>query len=355
MKNYLIHTSKAAHGIFWGVVWVFYTLYFGHQNEDYSSSSLLVTLLLPITAGTLYMLNYYLIPKFLLQKRYKHFALFTFYTLVVSLWLQAWAIVLTLILVAEYKVSSMTPASLDVYFLIIGMYWVVLLGVAIKLFKHWFQTQQKNQWLVHHSLETELRLKEAELQLLKAQIHPHFLFNTLNSLYGLTLEKSDHAPEVVIKLSELLDYLLYKSNKPKVLLQDEIRHIQNFISLEQLRYENKLDFDWQTEGQIAGQSIAPMLILPFIENCFKHGVSNEAQKCWINVSLKVSEEQMQLAISNSKIKGTELQLPYKSGNGIGLQNVQKRLKLLYADQHKLKVEDKAEEFKVSLELNFNQE
>lgn len=354
MKNYLTHTSKAAHGLFWGVVWVFYTLYFGHQNDDYSSSFLLVTLLLPITAGTLYMLNYYLIPKFLLQKRYKQFALFAFYTSVVSLWLQAWAIVLTLVLVAEYKASSMTPASLDVYFLIIGMYWVVLLGVAIKLFKHWFQTQQKNQWLVHHSLETELRLKEAELQLLKAQIHPHFLFNTLNSLYGLTLEKSDHAPEVVIKLSELLDYLLYKSNKPKVLLKDEIRHIQNFISLEQLRYENKLEFDWQTEGQIAGQSIAPMLILPFIENCFKHGVSNEAQKCWINVSLKVSDDQMQLDISNSKIKGAELQLPYKSGNGIGLQNVQKRLKLLYADQHKLKVEDKVEEFKVSLELNFSE-
>lgn len=354
MKNYLTQTSKAAHGAFWGVVWVFYTLYFGHQNNDYSSSFLLVTLLLPITAGTLYTLNYYLIPKFLLQKRYKHFALFAFYTSVVSLWLQAWAIVLTLVLVAEYQPSSMTPASLDVYFLIIGMYWVVLLGVAIKLFKHWFQTQQKNQWLVHHSLETELRLKEVELQLLKAQIHPHFLFNTLNNLYGLTLEKSDHAPEVVIKLSELLDYLLYKSNKPKVLLKDEIRHIQNFISLEQLRYENKLEFDWQTEGQITGQSIAPMLILPFIENCFKHGVSNEAQKCWINVLLKVSDEQMQLDISNSKIKGTELQLPYKSGNGIGLQNVQKRLKLLYTNQHKLKVEDKAEEFKVSLELNFNE-
>ncbi|WP_299461939.1 sensor histidine kinase [uncultured Microscilla sp.] len=352
--NYLTHTSKVVHLLFWGIVWLFYTLFFGHQNANYASSFLLVSMLLPITAGTLYLLNYCLIPRFLLQKKYRQFAFFTFGIFVLSLWLQAWAIVLTIILVAKYQVSSMTPASLDVYFLIVGMYWVVFFGVAIKLFKHWYQSQQKNQWLVQYSLENELRLKEAELQLLKAQIHPHFLFNTLNSLYGLTLEKSDNAPEVVIKLSELLDYVLYKSNQPKVLLQDEIKHLQNFISLEQLRYENKLELHWQTEGQLAGQYIAPMLILPFIENCFKHGVSNEAKKCWINVFLKVSNDALQLCIANSKTVGADSALPYKSGSGIGLQNVQKRLGLLYKDQHTLEIEDKTDEFRVSLMLRFSE-
>lgn len=355
--NYRLPTTNPRllwHLLFWVFVLGFYTLFFGHQNSNYSDSFLLVGLLLPITIATLYFLNYFLIPRFLLQKKYRHFALFLLYTFIASLWLQSWAIVLTFTTIAQYQSSNMTPASLDVYFLVVGMYWVIVLGVAIKLFKYWYQTQQKNQLLGQEKLEAELRLKEVELQLLKAQIHPHFLFNTLNSLYGLTLEKSDAAPEVVIKLSELLDYLLYKSNQPRVRLGDEIKHIQNFIELEQLRYENKLKLDLHIEGDLSQQSIAPMLILPFVENCFKHGVSNNLKQCWIKIHLEVKAQEMLLEIANSKIDLVVSPVPRKGGSGIGLKNVQKRLNLLYKDKHQLDIRDTEEEFGIRLRLNFQE-
>lgn len=342
---------KGWHLLFWMFVSVFYTLFFGHQNSNYASSLFFVALLLPVTITTLYFLNYFLIPRFLLQKKYARFLLFLFYTSVISSWLQLLLIVFTFITLAQYKSANMSPASLDLYFLVVSMYLVIIIGVAIKLFKHWYQTQQKNQFLLQDKLEAELRVKKVELQLLKAQIHPHFLFNTLNSLYGLTLEKSDLAPEVVIKLSELLDYLLYRCSQPSVLLRDEIKHIENFIALEQLRYENKLNLEFNIEGNIQHQSIAPMLILPFVENCFKHGVSNNLHQCWIHIHLRVDAHQMLLEIQNSKVQDIK-PLRRKEGKGIGLENVKKRLSFLYKDQHELSICDMADKFSIHLKLDF---
>lgn len=351
--EHIVVTSKHKgwHLLFWVFVSVFYTLFFGHQNANYASSLFFVALLLPITITTLYFLNYFLIPRFLLQKKYPQFLLFLFYTSVISSWIQLMLIVFTFFTLAQYKSANMSPASLDLYFLVVSMYLVVIIGVAIKLFKHWYQTQQKNQFLLQDKLEAELRVKKAELQLLKAQIHPHFLFNTLNSLYGLTLEKSDLAPEVVIKLSELLDYLLYRCSQPSVLLKDEIKHIENFIALEQLRYENKLNLEFNTEGNIQHQSIAPMLILPFVENCFKHGVSNNLHQCWIHIHLQVDVHQMLLEIQNSKVQDIK-PLRRKEGKGIGLENVKKRLSFLYKDQHELSIRDTADKFSIHLQLDF---
>lgn len=339
------------HFLFWGVVLLFYTVFFGHQNANYRFSLLFVGMLLPVTMATLYFLNYWLIPRFLFTKRYRRFLLFLSYTFIIASWLQMWVLVLTFITIAQYKPAQMTPASMDIFFLAVSLYLVVFVGVAVKLFKHWYQAQQKNRLLVQDKLEAELRLKKIELQLLKAQIHPHFLFNTLNSLYGLTLEKSDHAPEVVIKLSSLLDYLLYRCNQPRVLLKDEIEHLQNFIALEQLRYENKLQLSFDIQGKVANQNIAPMLILPFVENCFKHGVSHHLSECWIEIGMEVQADAMKLHIKNSKPKVT-LPKINPEGSGIGLENVQKRLDLLYRDKHRFEIENKEEEFGIHLSLSF---
>jgi LytS/YehU family sensor histidine kinase len=233
------------------------------------------------------------------------------------------------------------------------MYLVVFLAIAIKLLKQWYVIQQANHLLENARLEAELKLKEAELILLKAQIHPHFLFNTLNNLYGLTLEKSEEAPEVVLKISALLDYLLYKCNSPKVALTQEIEYIHNYLALEKLRYSENLKVNFTVKGKVKHKLIAPMLILPFVENSFKHGVSHELESTGIHISLQVEANRMQLSVINSKalITAKDTQ-SYTSG--IGLQNVKKRLDLLYTDRYRLKITDKETQYHIQLELQLEE-
>lgn len=339
------------HAFFWGFVLGLYTLFFGHQKADYYPTFLFVCLLLPITILTLYFLIYFLIPHFLFQKKYKLFALLLAYTLVVSVWLEFWMMFLAFVLIGNYQVENMTPASLDIVFLMVGLYMVVCMGIAIKLFKHWYEAQQKNQQITEAKLQTELRLKEAELKLLKAQIHPHFLFNTLNSLYGLTLEKSELAPEVVIQLADLLDYLLYRCNTPYVMLEDEWKHITTFMSLEKLRYGERLEIQKDMQGNMEGKKIAPMLLLPFVENCFKHGVSRHTKECWIQLFLKIEQDRMYLKVSNSQ-PTNQPKSEQDYTEGIGLSNVKKRLELLYAGRYELMINDLLDFFEITLIITF---
>ena len=137
--------------------------------------------------------------------------------------------------------TRIQPASLDIYLRLVGIYAVVFLAASIKLLKHWYTMQKKNQQLAKEKLE-------AELNMLKAQVHPHFLFNTLNNLYALTLKKSEKSPEVVLKLSEILDFMLYHSNKDFVELEREIKLVNNYIDLEKLRYGDRLEIDFDIEA-----------------------------------------------------------------------------------------------------------
>ncbi len=134
--------------------------------------------------------------------------------------------------------------------------------------------------LEKNALTTELKLKEAELKLLKAQIHPHFLFNTLNNLYGLTLEKSDEAPDLVLRLSDILDYILYRCDEKYVPLTEEINMIKNYLEIEKIRYSEKLSLETNFPDKTSAFKIAPLILLPFIENAFKHGVSKYPGRCF---------------------------------------------------------------------------
>lgn len=343
-----------AHILFWLMVLLFYTLFYGHQRGEYYKTFFYVCLLLPVTISITYLINYLLVPKYLLQKRYEYFFLFFAYTFLFSVWLESIIFLLAFISIAQHKVSNLNPATFDIFFLIVSMYLVVFLALAIKLFKQWYAIGQANQLLAHARLEAELRLKEAELNLLKAQIQPHFLFNTLNNLYGLTLEKSDAAPEVVLKIASILDYLLYQCNSPKVALEQEIKHIYNFIALEKLRYnEQQLHMRFTVKGKIKGKLIAPMLILPFVENSFKHGVSRQISNSTIQIDLVMEGNRMQLRVENTKgdfpAKGLQ-----SNKEGIGLQNVRKRLELLYKDTYQLLIEEKERQYIVRLDLHLEE-
>ena len=179
-------------------------------------------------------------------------------------------------------------------------------------------------------LETQLKLKEQELNYLKMQIHPHFLFNTLNTMYGFALKKADETPEMILKLSNLLDYLLYQVDKPFVSLNDEINHINDYIELEKMRFNDTLHINFEIENILVDTKIAPMLLLPFVENSFKHG---SLKKGILNVGIKLFCKNKSLFF---EIKNTST-INAISENGIGLDNIKKRLDLLYKDQYTLTI------------------
>lgn len=252
-------------------------------------------------------------------------------------------------IVGDYNSEKFNPTSFDPITLIVGIYFIVFLASTIKLVKQAFETQAANQQLEKKQFETELRLNEAKLELLKAQLHPHFLFNTLNNLYGLTLEKSDDAPKLVLRFSELLDYMLYRSNSQKVSLKNEIDYIENLSEIERLRHGDKLKLKIHTSGSIENISIAPMLLLPFVENAFKHGIQPTIKNPFINIQLETNQDQLLFRVRNS---ASETASKARNNNkGIGLTNIKKRLELLYKDKHELHIEDLENEFRIRLVLN----
>lgn len=187
--------------------------------------------------------------------------------------------------------------------------------------------------------------KEDQLSLLNAQIHPHFLYNSLNTIYNLTLKKSEQTSEAVLKLSELLDYILYKVDQPKVLLSDEIHHLENLILLEKIKFKESLKINF-TKINVSDQfELAPLLFLPFLENAIKHGAIVNGVLL-INLCVKVVGNTLYYSIENSISKKNK----FTRRKGIGLRNIKKRLEILYVNNYKLKVKNENQKFKVYLKI-----
>ncbi|MEO7988836.1 MAG: histidine kinase [Chryseolinea sp.] len=204
-------------------------------------------------------------------------------------------------------------------------------------------------------LELEARKKEvenekltAELNFLKAQINPHFLFNTLNNLYYLAYTKSENTTEVIAKLSQMMRYMIYDSNHAKVLLTKEIEYIESYISLERLRLNNQIPIEFAVEGNVSTVLITPFILITFLENAFKHGVTNNNPSAWVKISLRINGKECLYTVSNSKIVSAQADNGGKSG--IGLQNVHRRLALSYPDQYELNVDDQPDTYTVQLKL-----
>jgi sensor histidine kinase YesM len=332
------------HFLFWLMVLTFYTFYFGHQGGYYWLTFRFVIFLLPIAMGTAYLFNYYLIPKFVLRKRIKTFILFSVYTVIGSFYLITILIFPFLILsTSEVNFVSLDKSFLDIYFLVVGMYTAIIAAILIKLLKSSYERQN-----IHLQLLKEKT--EAELEMLRSQINPHFLFNTLNNIYTLALKKSELTPEVVLKLSEMLDYLLYDCNATKVLLNKEITLIENYLYLQQIRFGKRLNVIFRKDKTISDQQIAPMLLLPFVENSFKHGVGKHRNNAWIEIDLSTQSESIVFLIKNSQ-SSSEIDKKQKISGGIGLNNVIKRLGLIYPNNHKLDIETREKIFYVKLQLN----
>ncbi len=305
-------------------------------------------MLFPLSIATTYFINYYLIPRYLFTKKYSKFILLSFYTFVISIWLELIITLSIFVFISNYQMYKMDPSSFDAVLLFVGLYFIIIVATAIKLVRHSFQIQKKNRELDNLKLETELKLKEAELKLLKAQIHPHFLFNTLNNLYGLTLEKSNKAPDLVLRLSEILDYILYRCNEKRVSLSEEIHNLKNYIEIEKIRYSEKLNLELNFPENTNNLSIAPLIILPFVENAFKHGVSNYPGIATVKIKILLTGNNLIFNIENTKNPNIKKDKNYSKG--IGLNNVKQRLNLMYPEKYILSINNYAETFLVNLTL-----
>jgi len=217
-------------------------------------------------------------------------------------------------------------------------------STLINIIMDWMRHQRERTVLENQNIQSELRF-------LKSQINPHFLFNTLNSIYALTLKKSDDAPEIVVKLSEMLRYMLYECNEKEVPLSKEINYIQNYLALEQLRHGGKIDINFDVVGEVNGQMIAPLLFVPFLENSFKHGASKTINNGYVNVKLEMIDRQkIKLTVENNKPDTFPTANHSLKSGGIGLVNLDRRLNILYPHKHKLSIEDSPNIYRVQLDL-----
>lgn len=216
-------------------------------------------------------------------------------------------------------------------------------AVIIKMMKRSWLKQQE-------TLQVAREKAKAELQLLKSQIHPHFLFNTLNNVYFLTLTASQKAPEMLQKLTDMLRYILNECNRSYVPLEKEIKMIEDYIALEKIRYGDRLKMEFEIRGNYKNKMISPLLLIPLVENSFKHGTSKMLQHPWVDLNITVEGQYLFFLLSNSRPE--EAILPQHNGH-IGLNNVKKRLQLLYPDAYELSIVNGTDTYEVFMKIDLS--
>ena len=311
------------HFIFWITYFSLNIIRWGSYFNDYWYSIKSNLIEFPLHILIVYYNIYYLFPYFILKKKYYKFFVYFILSLTFLYLLRTG---LNYLLVSENiwpEADGIQNAFTfnHVVAVILGEIYVIAFASSIKLIFDWIYENNRAESLQAIQLKTEL-------QFLKAQIQPHFFFNTLNNLYALTLEKSKQAPEVVLKLSEIMEYILYDAKELEIKLVKEINYIQNYIDLERLRFGDKIDLQINTQGDIETQNVPPLLFLPFIENCFKHG-SIENNNLNIRIKFQITETNLlKFSVVNNYNQFTQK----KKVHGIGNKNVLRRLELLYEDR-----------------------
>jgi sensor histidine kinase YesM len=343
-RLYQLFTHRAVyHVLFWLTVLLLLTVFEkSGMGLWFTLSNELLNIL--FYAVVVYFNLLYLIPNYLTKKRFLTYcALLVLATLVITP---------IKILTFYFKFTNMPRMQADLlenmnwYFLVTFI--IVSLSTVFKIITDWLRQLRERQ-------ELETQTMQSELRFLKSQINPHFLFNTLNNLYALTLKKSDQAPEIVLKLSEMMRYMLYECNEKQVPLSKEVAYIRNYLDLERLRQGKNIDINFQVEGYITDQKIAPLMFIPFLENSFKHGLSNHISKGFVNITLTVDGSDVHFFIENSKPDSPPKRDPSRPSGGIGLVNIHRRLKLLYDNHYDLDIEDSPNSYAVNLMLNIENE
>jgi sensor histidine kinase YesM len=219
----------------------------------------------------------------------------------------------------------------------------IIITSLLKLSKSWFVVSELRKEL----LEKEKQKTEVELKALKAQINPHFFFNTLNNIYSMALDKDERLPATILQLSELMRYFLYESGDNFVPLEKELAVLNNYIALQKIRTGKTTDIDFRCAGDISGQSIAPLLLATFLENAFKH--SGGAEKDFVSAEIRIEKNKLNFTVENSKGKADTVK--EKENRGLGLENIRRQLELLYPGKYFLEIKNLPDRFFVQLQLD----
>lgn len=334
------------HTFFWALLFVLLVAYDLTNNRSFFFSAGKELVNVGFYAIIVYFNLYYLIPNYLTRNKFFTYAVLLVLSSMVITPIKA--IVLFFQYANQPSLQSNIISDLNWYFVV--SFFFAGSSTITKIIGDWVRHTREKQ-------ELETQTMQSELNFLKSQINPHFLFNTLNNLYALTLKKSDKAPEIVIKLSEMMRYMLYECNEKRVLLSKEVNYIKNYLELEMLRKSAGMQLDFQVEGHITDQKIVPLMFVPFIENSFKHGLNSHIDKGYVHILLRVDKQYVDFSIENSKPDakpGPETRLSRERSGGIGLVNVRRRLELLYPGRHELAIEETPNTYKVNMLLELDQ-
>jgi two-component system, LytTR family, sensor histidine kinase AlgZ len=333
-RNILIHTT------FWAVYLSFIITHItSYQTgpQIHWGRILLAALISTSYLIALSYLNYfYLIPTFLLRKKIGAFII-VFVACFAALTLIRFGIE-TLVFGKSWETQSPARTQIIIQSTISDLFIVLFIGL-LRFASDWVQFDA-------HRRQLETEKLNAELKFLKAQVNPHFLFNTLNNLYYLSTIKSDTAPLVISKLSEVMRYMIYDSSHEKIELGKEIEYMQHYIGLERLRLREGVPLEFEVIG-CTDMLISPLILITFLENAFKHGISNGSDQCWIKARLEVNKTHLIYTIANSKVKTVSYPVDTE---GIGLKNVKRRLDLSYPGKHKLDIDDREHSYSVTLTI-----
>jgi sensor histidine kinase YesM len=295
-----------------------------------------------------YSLMYFVIPRFLLKQLYWHTAISTIILFVITAFISSFLGRFVVLPLREFLsdgyIGGNSPYIHSTLFLSLlaglrGGITIAGIAAAIKLMKYWYMKEQRNLQLLKENADSQL-------QLLKAQVHPHFLFNTLNNIYSYTQNTSPVASKLVSGLSDMLRFMLYECNQPLVPLSRELTMVRDYMSLEQIRYGNKLDLHVDIPDNTSDLHIAPLLLLPFLENCFKHGTSQVLDQPWISLQVRLYGTHLHMKLLNGKLDSATI----APNSGIGVENVRKRLQLIYPGKHELIITNEEEIFIVNLRI-----
>jgi sensor histidine kinase YesM len=321
--------------LFWIALYVLDVLIFGFGYEDLDRFVTLVLAEVPPQILLAYTVMYWIIPQYVTKKLFFESVFFLVFAFIVSGFIGH-------LLFFIFSLYSQDTGIVDLPKIFVRGFYAFLhasIAIAIKLVKMWYENEKRVS-------EMEKSKLESELKMLKDQVNPHFMFNTLNNLYGLIGKNPIQAQESVLGLSRILHYMLYESNHDRIQLRQEIRCIHDYIELEKLRYAGPLSISMNVQDNVNDLSIVPLIIFPFVENSFKHGASEMVEDAWVNIDLSTYKNSFVFKIENGKG-----QKPAdKNNTGIGLNNVKRRLELIYGDDHSLQIMDSPESFLVILKI-----
>ncbi len=335
------HKHIAYHLFFWLVVLVVLII---TERNRYELHITFVKELVNVVffAIVVYFNLYFLIPEYFHKKKYFSYSFFLVFSVVIISPVKTFAL---------YILFWGLPQIQDRFvenqgFIFLSCLFVAFSSTIFQILMDWQKSDVEKK-------ELEYKTTQTELNFLRSQINPHFLFNTLNNLYALTLKKSDRAPQTVLKLSEIMRYMLYECNERQVLLSQEINYLKNYIELERLRLSKDFEIELIVNGELNGQRIAPLLLTPFIENAFKHGINKQLSQGFIHINLHVEKEELILDIKNSIGDYKPVEFPKKKSGGIGLQNVERRLQILYPEKHTLDMNEDTNSYNVNLKIKLD--